>query len=98
MVKLEFERRESEHNCLYSIAEFDGETHQLSHGVSHALLTASGWLSGSRPAWSYQRPQNGTNCLPAWHACVAIARVGYGVPLPDFYLYGLRYRKSTLME
>ena len=95
--------------------------------VSVSASNAVGRRFAPRPGHTKDHHKNGTNCLPALHACVRIgvwqpdclkgwvvcgavygdihlkdllgsmARVGYRIPVLDFYLmlHGLRCRKST---
>ena len=47
-----------------------------------------------------KRPGSGWNCLLGHPLLGSIARVGYCIPVPDFYLMlrGLRCRKGTIMD
>ena len=97
--------------------------------VSASRMVGRGFTS--RPGHTKGHHKNGTNCLPALHACVragvcsaarlskdrvvcgtvygdmhlkdpleSIERVGYCIPVPDFYLVlqGLCCRKRTIMD
>ena len=95
-------------------------------------LNVVGCEFASRLGHTKDHHKNGTNCLPALHACVrvgvltvqpnclkgrvvcgtvygdihlkdligSIAKVGYCIQVPDFYLvlHGIRWRKSTIKE